>query len=62
MGLLSKFLNPDSADLQIADSEYRSPDYNDLNDTNINDFCFRSNIFYFVKNVLKSCNNHPQNI
>ena len=29
MGLLSKFLNGDSADLQITDSEYRSPDYND---------------------------------
>ena len=50
MGLLPKFLNPDSADLQIADSEYRSPDYNDLNDTNINDVCFEQ---YFL--LCKKC-------
>ena len=61
MGLLSKFLNGDSADLQITDSEYRSPDYNDLNVQILMIFVL-SNIFYFVKNVLKSCNNHPQNI
>ena len=54
MGLLSKFLNGDSADLQITDSEYRSPDYNDLNVQILMIFVL-SNIFYFVK---KMCSNH----